>query len=268
MIGNSRWLLPRVAVALLALQLLPLPGPVGTARATASESFGIHRLAFDFDALWRRVTSRPAIVKRRRPVPSLEALASSCPSHDAELAIRACSAAIASGRFGDERLAILYYDRANAYRRKGRSDDAIRDFDRAIQLKPDFTLAYNNRGNAYSDTQNYDQAIWDYEAALQLDPNFALAFYNRGLAYAAEGAQRRAIHDFDRAIALDPGNALSFNGRGNANLALGEYDLALRDFEAAMRLDPDLAYAKRGRERTVEALQFVGASAELVRSGE
>ena len=43
-------------------------------------------------------------------------------------------------------------------------------------------LAFRNRGIAYAHKGRSDQAIADYNAAIRLDPNDALAFCNRGRA--------------------------------------------------------------------------------------
>ena len=63
---------------------------------------------------------------------------------------------------------------------KGEYDRAIVDFNKAIQLKPDFDAAYNNRGLAYHDKDDYDRAIVDFNTAIKLKPNFAAPYSNRG----------------------------------------------------------------------------------------
>ncbi len=52
-------------------------------------------------------------------------------------------------------------------------DRAIRDYDQAIRLKPDYANAFNNRGNAYADKGEYDRAISDYDQAIRLKPDYA-----------------------------------------------------------------------------------------------
>ena len=53
--------------------------------------------------------------------------------------------------------------------------------------------AYNNRGVAYAAKGQYDQAISDYNKALEMNPRFAKAYYNRGLAYWRKGQPDQAI---------------------------------------------------------------------------
>ena len=54
-------------------------------------------------------------------------------------------------------------------------DNAITDFDKAIELKPDY--AYHNRGTAYYKKGEYDNAN------RQGNRDYVNAYYNRGLAY-------------------------------------------------------------------------------------
>jgi tetratricopeptide (TPR) repeat protein len=67
----------------------------------------------------------------------------------------------------------------------------------------------NNRGIVYSDMGDIDQAMANFEKAIELDPEFTLAHYNRGLAYGKIGNLDQAIIEFDRAIEQDPNDVVS-----------------------------------------------------------
>ena len=60
-------------------------------------------------------------------------------NHD--LRIKACSLMIE----GDPRSAIAYYNRGVSYQFKGDLDHAITDYNKAIELNPNFAPAYDNR---------------------------------------------------------------------------------------------------------------------------
>ena len=45
-------------------------------------------------------------------------------------------------------------------------------------------FTYNNRGLAYAEQGDYQQAISDYNLAIQINPQYAKAYGNRGNAYA------------------------------------------------------------------------------------
>jgi tetratricopeptide (TPR) repeat protein len=52
-----------------------------------------------------------------------------------------------------------------------------------------------------------DEAIKDFDKVVELDPQDAKAHYNRGLIYFAKGEYRRALEDLKEAVRLDPGFA-------------------------------------------------------------
>ena len=51
--------------------------------------------------------------------------------------------------------------------------NAVKDFDRAIELEPDVVGHWGNRGTAKQHLNDIDGAIADFEHVLQLSPNDA-----------------------------------------------------------------------------------------------
>ena len=129
-----------------------------------------------------------------------------------------------------------YLSRGVAHFKQGRSELAISDFNRAIELDPSYSKAYNNRGFAYNDMGEHEQAIQDFDKTIELDPDFATGYANRGIAYSKMGKQERAIQNLTRAIELNPRHILAYNGRALAYKLKGEYDKAILDFEKAAQL--------------------------------
>lgn len=145
----------------------------------------------------------------------------------------------------------FFNNRGLIYDDKEQYDLAIQDFDKAIELKPDYAEAFHNRGLTYYDKGQYERAIQDYDKAIQLKPDFALPFNARGNAYVDKGQYDLAIQDYDKAIQLRP-DALPFNGRGNAYAAKGQYDQAIQDYDKAIRLKPDFAAAINNRNIAIK----------------
>ena len=59
-----------------------------------------------------------------------------------------------------------------------------------------YETAYNNRGKAYCEQENYSSAIKDYNKAIEINPNYVKAYANRGYAHAKLGNNSKAIKDF------------------------------------------------------------------------
>ena len=107
-----------------------------------------------------------------------------------------------SGEAYQESAAALRFYRGNTYHFLRKSDLAMADYDKAIELKPDLAEAYNNRGTAYHYKGNYDLDIADCDKAIELRPDYAEAYVSRGNAYGRKGEYDLAIADYDKAIKL------------------------------------------------------------------
>lgn len=167
-----------------------------------------------------------------------------------DVGIQECTKAINTNLLTHYELVHSLDSRGWAYRRKGDYDDAIRDYDRAIQLQPDYAEAYNGRGLAYYEKKEYQLAIQDYTQAIRIKPDYAEAFDNRGLACAASEDScnsDKAIADFDQAIKLNADFAEAFFNRGTVLVREGQFKGAIPDFTQAIQLRPNYpeAFVKR-----------------------
>ena len=158
--------------------------------------------------------------------------------------------------------ALTYKDRGVAHAGKGEYDRAIRAYDQALRLDPNYVEAYCGRGSAYWSTRKYDRAIQDFNQALQFDPQCVRSHYGRGVTYASKDEYDGAIHAYKQALRLAPNYAKARNGRGTAYWHQGQYDRAIEDFNQALRLDPNqartyfnrgLAYRCKGEYRRAES---------------
>jgi tetratricopeptide (TPR) repeat protein len=139
--------------------------------------------------------------------------------------------------------ASLYYDRGVAFGRQGHWDDAIADYTQAIEHDAAMARAYNNRAAAYAHQRRFDAAVADFTKAISLDSKSALAYRNRGLAYHDLGQIAPSIEDYTVAIRLDPHDSQNLFERGNVYLDTGQYQKAITDFDQAIALDPKRATA-------------------------
>ena len=126
----------------------------------------------------------------------------------------------------------------------------LENFNKAIQLQPDYVNAYYNRGTAYINKGEYNQAIKDFSKTIDLDfEHVVFAYRGRGVAYYAEDRFHRAIDDFSKVISLTPDDPFAYLGRGQAYRNLLVFEKAIQDFSTAIRLKPDEAadaYTERG----------------------
>ena len=73
------------------------------------------------------------------------------------------------------------FNNGNRKYKNGDAEGAIKDYDKAIALKPDYYKAYNNRGIIKSSVlQQYNEAIPDFNKAIEIHPDYAEAYLGRG----------------------------------------------------------------------------------------
>ena len=126
--------------------------------------------------------------------------ATDCFSEDIERRIEGCTALIERHDNSVADLSLAYAMRALAFSLKGRYDTAVRDYDAAIAMKPDFAVALNNRAWAYYRWGKASTGLADVEKSLQLSPTSPHALDTRAHIRQALGDPRGALQDYDRAM--------------------------------------------------------------------
>jgi len=96
----------------------------------------------------------------------------------------------------------FYFNRGFEYAKKGKLDQAIADYTKALELNPKFDWAYYNRGNAYEKKGRHARAIADYTKVIELNPRYAAAYNNRAIAYYHQKDYDKAWKDVRKAQSL------------------------------------------------------------------
>ena len=135
------------------------------------------------------------------------------------------------------------HNRGISYALHGRFKEALQDFNRVVQLQPDYANVYFNRGEVRYELGQFEGAIENYSMALQLNPKDSASFNSRGHAHYRLSDYRKAAADYTAALKTDPTNAAAFTNRGDLFADLGYYERALNDYQAAIKHDPQLARA-------------------------
>ena len=147
-------------------------------------------------------------------------------SWDAVVSVHACTEVIDGSAYGSELRAEAFRRRGNARAAAGAHEEAIRDFDSAIKLRPDDAAVYAARGQVRLSRGDNQGAVADLAAAVRLDPRSAEYLVARGHAQMV-GAPNEALADFSAALGLDPKSASALNNRGLAYRIKGDLDRAI-----------------------------------------
>jgi tetratricopeptide (TPR) repeat protein len=123
-----------------------------------------------------------------------------CLGDDNEGRIKGCTALIERGGIPAVKLAEIYSRRALAYLMLGQYGTAIRDYDAAIGLYPDFAVALNNRAWAYFRWGKAATGLPDVERSLQLEPSAAHTLDTRAHIRQTLGDPKGALNDYTKAM--------------------------------------------------------------------
>src|SRR5207249_4633592 len=100
----------------------------------------------------------------------------------------------------DPKVPEFYNSRGFIENKKGDTDSALADFNRAIQLNPQFAYPHANRAGVKLANRDFDGAIEDCNHAIELAlGNDAKIYVLRGLAWNEKRAFERARADFNHA---------------------------------------------------------------------
>lgn len=100
-----------------------------------------------------------------------------------------------------------------------------------IQEDSSHKLALVARGAAHMRSGNPDTAMTDFDRALDLDPEYARGYHLRGLAREVQGDDEGALADFSRAIELEPEYGAAYNSRANLYAKMGRSEEAAEDMQ-------------------------------------
>lgn len=126
----------------------------------------------------------------------------------------------------------LYVKRGELYRLLRQWDNALADYDRALQFNPKWAEADYYRGRMWLEARQPGQAKQALDQLLRSKPQNAEAWLLRGRAFEQMNRHREAAADFSRAIELTPRPKPDvYLERAKTQIAAGHLDEALRGLD-------------------------------------
>lgn len=173
------------------------------------------------------------------------------------------------------------FNRAYAYEQVGRLEDALLDIRTVRRVFPDSAYVYFYEGLLETRLRDYDQAIRSFEKALQMEPdneegkiNLATLYFFQSKSdtaktilkgvlrnnlqqpnalntlsqiYLQEGDYQNALITINQALKIAPKEPYFINNRGQVYLEMNELKMALDDINKSILLDPENAWAYRNK---------------------
>ncbi len=137
---------------------------------------------------------------------------------------------------------------------QGKYEDAIRAYDEAIRMDPQFAAAWNNKGVALDELGKYVDAVHCCAQAIRINPEVPEAWNNNGVALDDLKEYDDAIECFDKAIEINPQYAKAWNNKGFVLQNQGKHEAALECFNKAIELDSSYAAPRENKGKSLSAL--------------
>lgn len=118
-------------------------------------------------------------------------------------------------------------------------DEAIRDFEKALEYVPEDWAAHNNLGCCYKYLGRFEEAIGYFEKAVEYmeDSKSLLPYSNMADCYEALGDYRKAIECYQKDLKLFPDYTSFWKEIGQLYAYLGEYDRAEEAYGQTKKMD-------------------------------
>jgi len=92
----------------------------------------------------------------------------------------------------------------DVYCQEGNIDGAIREFKKALELKPDYADVYHNLANVYHNKGDLKEAVKFYQQAIYFNPNLFESHYNLAIIYLNTGEVDLAKEELGKALQIRP----------------------------------------------------------------
>lgn len=164
---------------------------------------------------------------------------------------------------GEAQPSYLYSQIAWAKMKAGKLDEALKDFDTAIELEPANAHYISERAVCKHLMGKNSLALFDLDYALKLEPENPYRYSSRAYVRDSIGDTEGAIQDYLKAIELDPDDSIAHNNLGLLEEKLGRMESAKRRFQKADELEkikPHEAFTKtplniESKEQLTESAQ-------------
>jgi tetratricopeptide (TPR) repeat protein len=133
---------------------------------------------------------------------------------------------------------------AGVYATRGQAEEAIAQYRMVLEVDPDNVKARNNLGMLLESKRQVNEAIAQYQAALKIQPDYFRARYNLGNALFDLGRFPEAIVQYQKVLETQPDFVEARFNLGNAFFQSGNLDEAVKQYQTVLQIKSDYVEAR------------------------
>jgi tetratricopeptide (TPR) repeat protein len=126
--------------------------------------------------------------------------------------------------------------KGNASRTEGDASKALYYYMEALKIDPCYVDALNNAGTIHHENRAYAEAIKEYSKAIECKPQFMEARFNRANSYYMSGEAYSALADIEFIIKAKPDTAAVYFVKGLVQMKQRDFPSSLDAFQKALDL--------------------------------
>jgi tetratricopeptide (TPR) repeat protein len=134
--------------------------------------------------------------------------------------------------------AIVLFEQGNAFMKNKNYSEALRVYNNAITLEPDYFEAWNGKADALNRAQKFNESLEASDRVLVLKPDYVPGWINRGYILYNLGRYDEELKAYETAITLDPASPAAWFNKGYSLAGMKRYDEAIAAFNKVRALDP------------------------------
>jgi tetratricopeptide (TPR) repeat protein len=133
--------------------------------------------------------------------------------------------------------------------------EALKCFDRALELDSENEEMWHNRGKSLAHLERYAEAALCFARVIELNSLHEDAWYHQGYMFGILGQHEAAIACYDAVLIMNPQHSEALNCRGRSLHNLKRYEEAIENFDRAIAAKPEYVQVWHNRASSLNELK-------------